>query len=67
MEHDAYAFAIFCGIAICFDHLEGFIEHMPATRRAVRAVKRGLLISPWVLHAFRDFAIHFFVYSGHGY
>ena len=67
MGEDAYALAAFMCVAVVFDSLEHFVEHMPQYRKAVRWIRRGALVTPVVLHAFKDFAIHVLVYSGHGF
>ena len=59
---DVYAFAIFFAVAAVFERVESYIEHLPNTRRVVRAIKHGALAVP-TLHAAKDIVIHVLVYS----
>jgi len=61
---DLLALAAFMGIAVTFDYLEKYIEHIPEVHQAMRVLKHGCMAAPWLLHGTRDFAIHLLVYSG---
>lgn len=63
MHEEVYAFAAFFAVAAGFDHLEGFLEHLPVCQKLARCCKHGALVAPCLLHATRDFATHLLVYS----
>lgn len=63
---DAYALAVFIGIAVAFDALEKYIEHMPEYRQIARTLKHASLAAPWAWHGLRQFVEHLMIH-GHAY
>lgn len=59
---EVYAFVVFFVVAAVFQHVETYIEHLPGTRRVVRAIKHGAVAVP-TLHACQHLIEHVLVYS----
>lgn len=60
MAQELTIFAVFGGLAIVFNHIEANLHHV-----VPRTMLHRILYHENTLHAIRDYAIHFMIYSGY--
>lgn len=62
MERELLIFAIFGGLATTFNHIEAVLHER---QHVANNLFHRMLYHENTLHAIRDYAIHFMIYSGY--